>query len=881
MTEIKESINKIKSKSDLITILNYYGIHLNKSNMAKCPFHNEKTASLSIKEEGNKAIYHCFGCNAHGDIIDFIREKEGLEPLQAVKKAYEILNIPLQIQPSKLDNFINFISKKDNYNNCYTYKDENNNPLYMKVKYVKDGKKSFITKGIDETKSSYKYIKDFNTVPKVVYNLSGVKKAIENNNNVYFVEGEKDADNLIKLGFTATTVYSKKWFESYTKQLTGSKIVFIGDTGEAGEQFKQFIWDNVKNIVKAFKVVNLPGLEQLGNNKDVTDWLEAGHTKEELIEAINRSLDLLNEKELQQDKLGIYHIWEKTDKETKKVIKQKSYYTNFQIEYAEILENADTNDQEIILHIISELGRKDEIKANARELFSDTKTFKKALGVHYIYKQKAEQLVKLHEWILKYHIRNVTTNYTITGIRELNNENVLITNKGTLFKDGSWDSTIKADNSYHDIDFTGIDTLTKDEAKKLLKYLLNFNTPENVLNSLGLGVAQMLNKFARESVKDNLPILQIVGESSSGKSKTFNILRLLYNNTKIGLSYSGTTDFTMQKALSNTYLPIFVDEVKPSKSSIHRLNMISNNIRSVTEGYINYKGTKNQTLNEYETNGTLILSGEELISETAIKNRSNIVWHSRSNFTDKTAESIKFLCDTRDGNMLLKRFSKSLYLHVLNNYSSEALEIKYDELLQDETITSLIESPRERNTLIYTLIGIEIINGTLEDLGLNNISLNIMNCAVLIAENLLENVLDGNLEGTLAEYEVILKEIDHLVEIKDITVRLTDTDYKEVEEGIAIRAQQIWDKLERYYKTYKSEKLPLDKNTFTKTLRKSKYYIDYKKVKFKTVEVTTDGEEHLTSKPYMAFILDKKLLKELGIENLIVNISTPNLKLLK
>ena len=78
MTEIKESINKIKSKSDLITILNYYGIHLNKSNMAKCPFHNEKTASLSIKEEGNKAIYHCFGCNAHGDIIDFIREKEGL-----------------------------------------------------------------------------------------------------------------------------------------------------------------------------------------------------------------------------------------------------------------------------------------------------------------------------------------------------------------------------------------------------------------------------------------------------------------------------------------------------------------------------------------------------------------------------------------------------------------------------------------------------------------------------------------------------------------------------------------------------------------------------------------------------------------------------------
>ena len=438
MTEIKESINKIKSKSDLITILNYYGIHLNKSNMAKCPFHNEKTASLSIKEEGNKAIYHCFGCNAHGDIIDFIREKEGLEPLQAVKKAYEILNIPLQIQPSKLDNFINFISKKDNYNNCYTYKDENNNPLYMKVKYVKDGKKSFITKGIDETKSSYKYIKDFNTVPKVVYNLSGVKKAIENNNNVYFVEGEKDADNLIKLGFTATTVYSKKWFESYTKQLTGSKIVFIGDTGEAGEQFKQFIWDNVKNIVKAFKVVNLPGLEQLGNNKDVTDWLEAGHTKEELIEAIKDGWDW-----------KVSTKWKDVTKVTKKdgtiEVKPLNTIDNFKL----ILERTGTK----------------ICKNEITKVLSVETNFFKNKTLDTLITEIKSHCTKEHFKLLKTDVRD--------NIEAIGNENTINPFKVWMDQLPDWDKTSRIDEYLEN--FVTVDGYDK-ELKKILmsKWLLSF-----------------------------------------------------------------------------------------------------------------------------------------------------------------------------------------------------------------------------------------------------------------------------------------------------------------------------------------------------------------------------------------------------------------------
>ena len=124
-----------------------------------------------------------------------------------------------------------------------------------------------------------------------IYNYPKIKQAIDKEQYIYIVEGEKDVETLKKIGLSSTTFYSKKWQDIYTKQLHDAKIVFIGDTGEAGEQFKEFVWKNLKDNIKAFKVVNLKGLEQLGDNKDVTDWLQAGHTKEELMIAIKNAWD--------------------------------------------------------------------------------------------------------------------------------------------------------------------------------------------------------------------------------------------------------------------------------------------------------------------------------------------------------------------------------------------------------------------------------------------------------------------------------------------------------------------------------------------------------------------------------------------------------------
>ncbi|MCU0906925.1 MAG: CHC2 zinc finger domain-containing protein, partial [Rhodobacteraceae bacterium] len=61
-----------------------------KSNAAKgdwwapCPFHQEKTASFHADDR--KGFYYCFGCQAKGDVIGFVRETENLSFMEAVER---------------------------------------------------------------------------------------------------------------------------------------------------------------------------------------------------------------------------------------------------------------------------------------------------------------------------------------------------------------------------------------------------------------------------------------------------------------------------------------------------------------------------------------------------------------------------------------------------------------------------------------------------------------------------------------------------------------------------------------------------------------------------------------------------------------------------
>ncbi len=58
-----------------------------------CPFHNEKSPSFTVNDQ--KGFYHCFGCQAHGDVISFVMNSDGFSYPEAVKKLADDFQIAI------------------------------------------------------------------------------------------------------------------------------------------------------------------------------------------------------------------------------------------------------------------------------------------------------------------------------------------------------------------------------------------------------------------------------------------------------------------------------------------------------------------------------------------------------------------------------------------------------------------------------------------------------------------------------------------------------------------------------------------------------------------------------------------------------------------
>ncbi|GAA5191721.1 DNA primase [Ferrimonas gelatinilytica] len=82
----RDFIDQLLSRVDIVELVDGR-VKLKKAGKnyhACCPFHNEKTPSFTVSQD--KQFYHCFGCGAHGNAIDFMMEYERLEFPDAIEE---------------------------------------------------------------------------------------------------------------------------------------------------------------------------------------------------------------------------------------------------------------------------------------------------------------------------------------------------------------------------------------------------------------------------------------------------------------------------------------------------------------------------------------------------------------------------------------------------------------------------------------------------------------------------------------------------------------------------------------------------------------------------------------------------------------------------
>src|SRR5699024_10756460 len=97
-----DDVTHVRNSADLAAVaaqhvaLNRHGQHLK----GLCPFHDERTASFYVYPDNR---WFCFGCQEHGDVIDFTQKIEGEGFRWAIEHLAAQFNVTLSAQASESD----------------------------------------------------------------------------------------------------------------------------------------------------------------------------------------------------------------------------------------------------------------------------------------------------------------------------------------------------------------------------------------------------------------------------------------------------------------------------------------------------------------------------------------------------------------------------------------------------------------------------------------------------------------------------------------------------------------------------------------------------------------------------------------------------------
>jgi hypothetical protein len=176
--------------------------------------------------------------------------------------------------------------RRDENLTTYDYPGEDGELLYQKVRNPPGKKSRFWLRRPDGRGG---WIKGRGNARRVIYRLPETIEAMASGFAIVIAEGEKDCDNLWRIGIPATCSpdgasepdKEPKWRVEYSEMLRGADIIVTGDDDDAGRAHMEATAAMSVGIAASVRVLDAKNWRVPPKGKDVSDWLAAGHGREE------------------------------------------------------------------------------------------------------------------------------------------------------------------------------------------------------------------------------------------------------------------------------------------------------------------------------------------------------------------------------------------------------------------------------------------------------------------------------------------------------------------------------------------------------------------------------------------------------------------------
>ena len=240
----------------------------------RCPAHDDQNPSLSITLKGGKVLFKCHaGCSQEAVLAALAERDLWHSKPNGRTNGHGHTNGTGRQQPRA--------SGLRRWSHTYRYVNELGEPLFEVLRY---DPKAFSQRRADGTWN-------LQGVPVVPYRLPEVIEAIGSGYTVFVCEGEKDCDNLAKLGIIATCNAggAGKWRGEHAAFLKDADVVVLPDNDDQGRKHADAVAASMQGIAQRVRVLELPDLPE---KEDVSWWLEkGGGTADQLWELVEQVPD--------------------------------------------------------------------------------------------------------------------------------------------------------------------------------------------------------------------------------------------------------------------------------------------------------------------------------------------------------------------------------------------------------------------------------------------------------------------------------------------------------------------------------------------------------------------------------------------------------------